>query len=149
RDWFVSIICNDEKNGKIPHFFVLDGKNVRLVWHVVRIDAYGDMLLGMGIICGVALGRLRRGHDKVLCCPIGGRHRKADNQKPGSRKTVPSHTWIRGCDLPSYWCFEVCQESAKMSLPMYLIYSALLAACLILGLPYWLWQMFRHGKYHK
>lgn len=30
---------------------------------------------------------------------------------------------------------------------MYLIYSALLAAVLLLSLPYWLWQMIRHGKY--
>lgn len=36
-----------------------------------------------------------------------------------------------------------------MSLPaMYLIYSALLAAGLLLTLPYWLLQMSRHGKYH-
>lgn len=31
---------------------------------------------------------------------------------------------------------------------MYLLYSALLAAGLLLSLPYWLWQMARHGKYH-
>jgi 3-deoxy-D-manno-octulosonic-acid transferase len=31
---------------------------------------------------------------------------------------------------------------------MYLVYSALLAAGLLLTLPYWLWQMSRHGKYH-
>src|ERR1700691_2824037 len=31
---------------------------------------------------------------------------------------------------------------------MYLLYSALLAAGLLLTLPYWLWQMLRHGKYH-
>jgi 3-deoxy-D-manno-octulosonic-acid transferase len=31
---------------------------------------------------------------------------------------------------------------------MYLFYSALLAAGLLLTLPYWLWQMSRHGKYH-
>jgi 3-deoxy-D-manno-octulosonic-acid transferase len=30
---------------------------------------------------------------------------------------------------------------------MYLLYSALLAAGLIVSLPYWLWQMARHGKY--
>ncbi len=30
---------------------------------------------------------------------------------------------------------------------MYLIYSALLAAALLLSLPYWLWQMVRHSKY--
>ncbi len=30
---------------------------------------------------------------------------------------------------------------------MYLVYSALLAAWLLLGMPYWLWQMLRHGKY--
>jgi len=35
-----------------------------------------------------------------------------------------------------------------MSLPaMYLLYSALLAAGLLLTLPYWLLQRFRHGKY--
>jgi 3-deoxy-D-manno-octulosonic-acid transferase len=31
---------------------------------------------------------------------------------------------------------------------MYLLYSALLAAGLLVTLPYWLWQMLRHGKYH-
>jgi 3-deoxy-D-manno-octulosonic-acid transferase len=31
---------------------------------------------------------------------------------------------------------------------MYLLYSALLAAGLLATLPYWLWQMSRHGKYH-
>jgi 3-deoxy-D-manno-octulosonic-acid transferase len=31
---------------------------------------------------------------------------------------------------------------------MYLLYSALLAAGLLVTLPYWLWQMSRHGKYH-
>lgn len=30
---------------------------------------------------------------------------------------------------------------------MYLLYSALLAAALLLGSPYWLFQMLRHGKY--
>src|SRR5689334_2620010 len=32
---------------------------------------------------------------------------------------------------------------------MYLLYSALLAAVLIIGSPYWLYQMLRHGKYRK
>lgn len=32
---------------------------------------------------------------------------------------------------------------------MYLLYSALLAAGLLLSLPYWLLQMFRHGKYRE
>jgi 3-deoxy-D-manno-octulosonic-acid transferase len=30
---------------------------------------------------------------------------------------------------------------------MYFLYSALLAVAMLLGLPYWLWQMLRHGKY--
>jgi 3-deoxy-D-manno-octulosonic-acid transferase len=30
---------------------------------------------------------------------------------------------------------------------MYLLYSALLAIGLLLALPYWLWEMLRHGKY--
>ena len=30
---------------------------------------------------------------------------------------------------------------------MYVLYSALLASCLLLTLPYWLLQMLRHGKY--
>ena len=34
-----------------------------------------------------------------------------------------------------------------MSLSMYLLYSALLAAWLLVSLPYWLIQMGRHGKY--
>jgi 3-deoxy-D-manno-octulosonic-acid transferase len=35
-----------------------------------------------------------------------------------------------------------------MSLPeMYLLYSMLLAMVLLLGLPYWLFEMLRHGKY--
>ena len=32
---------------------------------------------------------------------------------------------------------------------MYLLYSALLAAALLLGSPYWLFQMLRHGKYRR
>ena len=32
---------------------------------------------------------------------------------------------------------------------MYLLYSALLAAALVLGSPYWLYEMLRHGKYRK
>lgn len=32
---------------------------------------------------------------------------------------------------------------------MYLIYSALLAAAFVLGSPYWLYEMLRHGKYRK
>jgi 3-deoxy-D-manno-octulosonic-acid transferase len=32
---------------------------------------------------------------------------------------------------------------------MYLLYSALLAAVLVLGSPYWLYEMLRHGKYRK
>lgn len=32
---------------------------------------------------------------------------------------------------------------------MYLLYSALLAVVLVLGSPYWLYQMFRHGKYRR
>ena len=30
---------------------------------------------------------------------------------------------------------------------MYFLYSAALAVAMLLGLPYWLWQMLRHGKY--
>ncbi len=32
---------------------------------------------------------------------------------------------------------------------MYLLYSALLAVVLVLGSPYWLYQMLRHGKYRR
>ena len=32
---------------------------------------------------------------------------------------------------------------------MYLLYSALLAAAFVLGSPYWLYEMLRHGKYRK
>jgi 3-deoxy-D-manno-octulosonic-acid transferase len=32
---------------------------------------------------------------------------------------------------------------------MYLVYSALLAAGLLVSLPYWIFQMLRHGKYRK
>jgi 3-deoxy-D-manno-octulosonic-acid transferase len=32
---------------------------------------------------------------------------------------------------------------------MYLLYSALLAAALLLGSPYWIYQMLRHGKYRR
>src|SRR5216684_4181410 len=32
---------------------------------------------------------------------------------------------------------------------MYLLYSALLAVVLVLGTPYWLFQMLRHGKYRR
>ena len=32
---------------------------------------------------------------------------------------------------------------------MYLVYSALLAAALLLGSPYWIFQMLRHGKYRR
>lgn len=32
---------------------------------------------------------------------------------------------------------------------MYLIYSALLAFAMLLGIPYWLYEMLRHGKYRK
>jgi 3-deoxy-D-manno-octulosonic-acid transferase len=35
----------------------------------------------------------------------------------------------------------------RMSLPMYLFYSAALALVLLLSLPYWIVQMLRHGKY--
>ena len=35
----------------------------------------------------------------------------------------------------------------RMTFGMYLLYSALLAALLVLGLPFWLFQMLRHGKY--
>ncbi|MBV9574647.1 MAG: 3-deoxy-D-manno-octulosonic acid transferase [Acidobacteriales bacterium] len=32
---------------------------------------------------------------------------------------------------------------------MYWLYSALLAIVLLMGSPYWLWQMLRHGKYRR
>jgi 3-deoxy-D-manno-octulosonic-acid transferase len=32
---------------------------------------------------------------------------------------------------------------------MYFLYSALLAAAMVLAMPFWLWQMLRHGKYRK
>src|SRR6202011_5252384 len=32
---------------------------------------------------------------------------------------------------------------------MYLIYSALLGAALLLGSPYWLFEILRHGKYRR
>src|SRR5438270_722592 len=31
---------------------------------------------------------------------------------------------------------------------MYVLYSTLLGAALFLSLPYWIYQMLRHGKYH-
>ena len=34
-----------------------------------------------------------------------------------------------------------------MAFGMYLFYSALLGALLVFGLPFWLFQMLRHGKY--
>jgi 3-deoxy-D-manno-octulosonic-acid transferase len=34
-----------------------------------------------------------------------------------------------------------------MAYSMYLVYSALLAAALLVSLPYWIYQMLRHGKY--
>jgi 3-deoxy-D-manno-octulosonic-acid transferase len=34
-----------------------------------------------------------------------------------------------------------------MASPMYLVYSALLVAALIISIPYWIYQMVRHGKY--
>ena len=33
--------------------------------------------------------------------------------------------------------------------PMYFLWSVALALGLILGLPYWLYQMLRHGKYRQ
>lgn len=39
------------------------------------------------------------------------------------------------------------RDAVRMSLPMYWLYSALLALGLLLTLPYWLMQMSRHGKY--
>src|SRR5438270_5935928 len=32
---------------------------------------------------------------------------------------------------------------------MYLVYSVLLTAALLLGSPYWIFQMLRHGKYRR
>jgi len=32
---------------------------------------------------------------------------------------------------------------------MYSLYSALLAVTLVLGSPYWIYEMLRHGKYRK
>ena len=32
---------------------------------------------------------------------------------------------------------------------MYFLYSVLLAAALLLGSPYWIFQMLRHGKYRR
>ena len=32
---------------------------------------------------------------------------------------------------------------------MYLLYSALLAAVMVVAMPFWLWQMLRHGKYRR
>ncbi len=32
---------------------------------------------------------------------------------------------------------------------MYLLYSALLAAAMVVATPFWLWQMLRHGKYRR
>ncbi len=32
---------------------------------------------------------------------------------------------------------------------MYLLYSTLLAAAMVLATPFWLWQMLRHGKYRR
>jgi 3-deoxy-D-manno-octulosonic-acid transferase len=37
----------------------------------------------------------------------------------------------------------------RMAFSMYVIYSTLLILALILGLPYWLYQMLRHGKYRS
>ena len=32
---------------------------------------------------------------------------------------------------------------------MYVLYSAILAAGMVLASPFWIWQMLRHGKYRK
>src|SRR5438270_7575597 len=39
--------------------------------------------------------------------------------------------------------------TVRMSLPMYWLYSALLALGLLVTLPYWLLHMLRHGKYRS
>ncbi len=44
------------------------------------------------------------------------------------------------------WCRHV-RQRVKCPLPVYLVYSALLALWLLVSLPYWLLQMTRHGKY--
>src|ERR1700730_12430961 len=37
----------------------------------------------------------------------------------------------------------------RMAFSMHVLYSALLTLVLIFGLPYWLYQMVRHGKYRS
>ena len=37
----------------------------------------------------------------------------------------------------------------RMALSMYVIYSALLGLAMLLGSPYWLYEMLRHGKYRR
>src|SRR4029077_14105816 len=44
-------------------------------------------------------------------------------------------------------CPELCSRQLEWRQFMYLLYSALLAAALLLSLPYWILQMLRHGKY--
>jgi 3-deoxy-D-manno-octulosonic-acid transferase len=41
------------------------------------------------------------------------------------------------------------QRTVRMKFSMYFVYSALLILVLIFGLPYWLYQMLRHGKYRS
>ncbi|PYX87460.1 MAG: hypothetical protein DMG68_11680, partial [Acidobacteria bacterium] len=56
-----------------------------------------------------------------------------------------------GCRGVRDWCLLNSLGPLQVKCPfrMYLVYSALLALGLLVSLPYWLFQMMRHGKYHS
>src|SRR4029077_10487465 len=49
---------------------------------------------------------------------------------------------------PRQECSERQDWDLEWPYSMYVLYSTLLGAALFLSLPYWIYQMLRHGKYH-
>jgi len=154
RDGLIAVIGDDNEDGYEIDLTVRDGEDCGLVRHVVWVETDGDSLIGMLVVRGIAFGRLRRRHHKVFAGPAEDRSQNnrscthAKNRLGRNKKPLCHDFQIIGCGPAFQRCPKQC-DAGKMSLPaMYLIYSALLAAGLLLTLPYWLLQMSRHGKYH-
>ena len=150
-DGLATIVGDDEEDGQESVFAEVDGEQFRLVGGVVGVGGDGDLLVRVVVVRGIAFGGLGRGLDEVF---RGEEQRErgdgaADGQhtgKPRLQHRLHESDYREGFrTLPG-----VCLEWLNLISSLYsLLYSVVLTVGMLASLPYWLFQMARHGKYRK
>ena len=146
-DRLVAVIGHDEENRQEAVLREVHGEDLGLFRRVVRIGGNGDFLVAMEIVRGIVDGGLRHRLHKVLRPPGTAAATRNGAERHDERRTETLSRGLHGFD---YRCSCVlarrCGGLEWLSLS-YFLYSLVLAAGMLLSLPYWLYQILRHGKY--